>query len=190
MKSSKVITKASHSRSDAAEDASSRSSIFKNLVKQFKRIVTGPKKESAEDQGEHKELKASVENGLRAESNVSRSGNQHSSFGANSTGLPDASSSSSSSSNPSLFDADLYWGPIPSLNEGLIRVLALRLVSHLYGPSCWVVESKHGSFNHVFIIKFATERKVCLKVPATGWAKRWTDQDATELRREALTLRF
>lgn len=89
-------------------------------------------------------------------------------------------------------DEKLYWGPIPNISDWRIRKLVLRLLGPTHGWQCWVSDKKNGSYNHVFVVQFRShvDAKVCLKIPATGWDKRWTPEDAADLRREALTLRY
>lgn len=87
-------------------------------------------------------------------------------------------------------DQAQWWGPVPHIKEYRIRQLVLRLVGDRFGYQCWVHDAKQGAFNQVFILQFRDETKICLKIPATGWAKRWTSEHATNLRREALTLRY
>lgn len=113
------------------------------------------------------------------------------------TCTPVADRTSSSSPTPttngtdeSETDQELWWGPVPHIKEYLIRELILRLVGDQYGSQCWIFDTKQGTYNHVFIIQFRNETKICLKVPATGWTKRWTPEHAVDLRREALTLRY
>lgn len=111
------------------------------------------------------------------------------------TPVADRTSSSSptpttSGTDESETDQELWWGPVPHIKEYLIRELILRLVGDQYGSQCWIFDTKQGTYNHVFIIQFRNETKICLKVPATGWTKRWTPEHAADLRREALTLRY
>lgn len=90
-------------------------------------------------------------------------------------------------------DEEARWGPTKDIDPVLICRLAKRLVGHRYGGRCWLQEKHAGTFNQVYVVMFddgADGIKIVLKVPATGWAPRWCEQDAIYLRSEALTLRF
>ncbi|KAE9976891.1 hypothetical protein EG328_002351 [Venturia inaequalis] len=104
------------------------------------------------------------------------------------------------SASPQYDDEDdpLWWGPTATIDQGLICRLAKRLVGDQFGDRCWIKEQHAGSYNRVYIIMFDNGTKgdgsdcskVALKVPAAGWAPRWSPGDAVYLRSEALTLRY
>jgi hypothetical protein len=122
------------------------------------------------------------------EQNDLRKGNPHISDTA--TSSPSAPSDLSNISQAVELNDKLYWVPIPSINEGLVCALVMRLVGSTTDDACWVLDMKQGAHNHVFIVKFSNETKLCMKIPATGWSKRWTTEDAAALRLEALTMRY
>lgn len=100
-----------------------------------------------------------------------------------------------SPSFPNISDADddleqRYWGPVRDIGEGAICKMVKRLIGDKYGDRCWVLERLEGSYNCVYVVKFWSEEKIVVKVPATGWSERWTPNHAECLRAEALSLRY
>ncbi|TID26962.1 putative aminoglycoside phosphotransferase protein [Venturia nashicola] len=104
-----------------------------------------------------------------------------------------SSPATSKSSIEDLEDEKANWGPTKDIDPVLICRLVKRLLGHEYGDRCWLQEKHAGTFNQVYVVMFddgADGIKIVIKVPATGWAPRWCEQDAVYLRSEAPTLRY
>lgn len=160
-----------------------RPSMFKRILRRLK-----PKKAIADQNNDN--IHGATSNGDTS-SHVHLADQQSTSLSYKTASSVSSSSSSlSQNSDDSEVDIELYWGPIPYIATWRVRQLVLRLVGQTIANTCWVHDIKQGAFNHVFIVMFGNGSMACLKIPATGWTKRWTPEDAADLRREALTLKY
>ena len=56
--------------------------------------------------------------------------------------------------------------------------------------ACWLLSRQHGVCNSVYTVQFQDGEKVCIRVPACGWSKRWSPQDKELLRSTAMAMKM
>ena len=87
-----------------------------------------------------------------------------------------------------------YWGPTREITEEALTSLISKHVANkvdgINNGHCSLLSRQHGVYNSVYILQLEGGEKVCVRVPACGWSKRWNQYDAELLRQTALAMKM
>lgn len=87
-----------------------------------------------------------------------------------------------------------YWGPTRDISPEALEALMKRhgdeITGGMWDPKYRFKAHLCGSFNNAYILESIVGCRVCVRVPACGWAERWTSLDADMLRATALGMKW
>ncbi|QDS70743.1 hypothetical protein FKW77_003361 [Venturia effusa] len=82
---------------------------------------------------------------------------------------------------------DLTFGDVRKIAAEKLIQLANKHLGSAHGD-CVIEGAKEGSYNRVNIMLFTDGTKCTIRIPAHGTVQNWTEEDAFELRSQALTM--
>ncbi|KAK3055144.1 hypothetical protein LTR09_003697 [Extremus antarcticus] len=91
-------------------------------------------------------------------------------------------------------DSFEYWGPTREVTEESLVALLDRHSMQIHGkerPGTWAyLERKSGTYSVAYILQFEGNTKVLVRIPASGWPRRWNKIDAETLRTTVQIMRL
>lgn len=81
------------------------------------------------------------------------------------------------------------WGPIRDITDDAVKRLASDILDRS-AEDVSEVTIKSGLNNRVYILHYANEPSLCIRVPACGWQPKWTDNDRSQLRHTVQIMTF